>query len=136
MVDTSKVPWKATEPVEERKKFIEDWLAGGHRDVAGLSRTYRIRCKAGHKRIRRFLAGGYPGRLGECQWVTHRVDPTSLRPQSTDQIINAVAGRLALSDWRPRNPESLFHKILSRSRRHDRPKRSTGLRLAERIEYN
>ena len=26
MVDTSKMPWKDTGPVEERKKFIEDWL--------------------------------------------------------------------------------------------------------------
>ena len=26
MVDTSKMPWQDTGPVEERKQFIEDWL--------------------------------------------------------------------------------------------------------------
>ena len=39
MVDTSKMAWKDTGPVAERKQFIEDWLAGGRRDLAGLSRT-------------------------------------------------------------------------------------------------
>ena len=51
-------------PVAERKQFIEDWLAGGCRDLAGLSRTYGISRKTGHKRVQRLLAGGYPSRLG------------------------------------------------------------------------
>ena len=52
------MPWKDTGPVAERKQFIEDWLAGGRRDLAGLSRTYGISCKTGHKWVQRFLAGG------------------------------------------------------------------------------
>ena len=58
MVDTSRMPWKDTGPVEERKRSIEDWLAGGRRDVAGLSRTYGISRKTRHKWVQRFLAGG------------------------------------------------------------------------------
>ena len=48
MVDTSKMPWNDTGPVEERKRFVEDWLAGGCRDVAGLSRMYGISRQTGH----------------------------------------------------------------------------------------
>ena len=68
------MPWKDTGPVEERKRFIEDWLAGGRRDVAGLSRTYGISRKTGHKWIQRFLEGGLEG-LAD-RWHTHRAHPT------------------------------------------------------------
>ena len=61
MVDTSKMPWKDTGLVAERKRFIEDWLAGGRRDVAGLSRTYGISRQTGHKWVQRFLEGGQAG---------------------------------------------------------------------------
>ena len=61
MVDTSKMPWKDTGPVEERKKFIKDWLAGGRRDVAGLSRTYGISRQTEHKWVQRFMEGGLEG---------------------------------------------------------------------------
>ena len=62
MGDTSKMPWKDTGPVAERKQFIEDWLAGGLRDLAGLSRTYGICRKTGHRWVQRFLAAGWPSR--------------------------------------------------------------------------
>ena len=45
----------------ERQGFIADWLAGGRRDAAGLSRTYGIGRKTAHKWIQRFLAGGVAG---------------------------------------------------------------------------
>ena len=61
MVDTSKMPWKDTGPVEERKKFVEDWLAGGRRDVAGISR------QIGHKWVQRFLEGGQAGLADRSQ---------------------------------------------------------------------
>ena len=64
MVDTSKMPWKDTGPVAERKRFIEDWLAGGRRDVAGLSRTYGISRQTGHKWVQRFIEGGQAGLAG------------------------------------------------------------------------
>ena len=49
MVDTSRMRWKDTGLMEERKKFIENWLPDGRRDVAGSSRPYGISRQAGHK---------------------------------------------------------------------------------------
>lgn len=57
MVDTSKMPWNNSRQVEERKRFIEDWLAGDRRDVAGLSRTYDFSRQTGQRWIQRFMAG-------------------------------------------------------------------------------
>ena len=47
--------------MEERKKFIEDWLAGGRRDLAGLSRAYGIRRQTEHKWVQRLMEGGLEG---------------------------------------------------------------------------
>lgn len=58
MGDTSKMSWKDTGSVQERKQFIEDWLAGGRCDQAGLGRTYGICRKTEHKWVQRFLAAG------------------------------------------------------------------------------
>ena len=44
--------------MQERKQFIEDWLAGGRCDQAGLGRTYGICRKNEHKWVQRFLAAG------------------------------------------------------------------------------
>ena len=44
--------------MEKRKRFIEDWLARGRRDLAGLGRTYGICRETGHKCVQRFLAAG------------------------------------------------------------------------------
>ena len=60
MGDTSKMAWKGTGSVQERKQFIEDWLAGGRCDQARLGRTYGICRKTGHKWVQRFLAAGRP----------------------------------------------------------------------------
>jgi len=58
MVDTSEMPRKETERVEERKKFVEDRLAGGRWDAAGLSRTYGISRETEHGWVQRCLEGG------------------------------------------------------------------------------
>ena len=56
--------WKDTGPVIERKQLIEDWLAGGRCDLAGLGQTYGICRKNGHKWVLWFVAGGRPSRTG------------------------------------------------------------------------
>lgn len=53
------MPWKDTGPVEESKNLIEDWLAGGRRNVAGLSRAGRFA-----QEVERLI--------GSCQCVTHQ----------------------------------------------------------------
>jgi transposase InsO family protein len=54
------MPWKETSLVEERRKFIEDWLTS-HTDVSGLCRVYGISRKIGYKWIGRFKMAGWPG---------------------------------------------------------------------------
>ena len=81
MGDTSKMPWKDTGPVQERKQFIEDWLAGGRCDQAGggLDRTYGICRKTGHKWVQPFLAAGRPSRT-DCTRPPDRagLDPAEM----------------------------------------------------------
>jgi len=43
------MPWKETYPMEERKRFIEDWLASEGENIAGLCRLYQISRKTGYK---------------------------------------------------------------------------------------
>lgn len=52
------MPWKETCPLEQRKRFIEDWLAGGRENVAALCRLYEISRKTGYKWLERFRQGG------------------------------------------------------------------------------
>ena len=58
--------------MQERKQFIEDWLAGGRCDPAGLGRTYGICRKTGHKWVQRFLAAGQPSRTNHTRAPTAR----------------------------------------------------------------
>lgn len=52
------MPWKETCPLEERKRFIEDWLAGGSANIAALCRLYQISRRTGYKWLERFREGG------------------------------------------------------------------------------
>ena len=45
--------------MEERKRFIEDWLASGGENVAGLCRLYEISRRTGYKWLERFRQGGF-----------------------------------------------------------------------------
>lgn len=44
--------------MDERRRFIEDWLAGGGSNVAALCRVYAISRKTGYKWLERFRTGG------------------------------------------------------------------------------
>lgn len=46
--------------MEERKRFIEDWLASGGENIAALCRLYQISRKTGYKWLERFRQGGWP----------------------------------------------------------------------------
>jgi transposase len=46
--------------MDERKRFIEDWLASGSENIAGLCRLYQISHKTGYKWLERFRQGGWP----------------------------------------------------------------------------
>ena len=91
------MPRKDTGPVAERQRFIEDWLAGGRRDVAGLSRTYGISRKTAHKWIQRFLEGGVEGLADR----THaRRDRAGRVPAEMERRLAAV--RRAHPTWGPK----------------------------------
>ena len=91
------MPRKDSGPAAERERFIEDWLAGGRRDVAGLSRTYGISRKTAHQWIRRFLDGGVEG-LAER---THaRRDRAGRVPAEMERRL--AAARRAHPTWGPK----------------------------------
>src|SRR5476649_1576181 len=53
------MPWKVTQPMEERKKFIRRLLSGD--SMAGMCREFGISRKTGHKIYNRFLQRGEAG---------------------------------------------------------------------------
>lgn len=81
------MPWKETYPMQERKRFIEDWLAGGASNIAGLCRTYQISRKTGYKWIERFRQGG----LGALEDRSHAaLRQPGRMPQSVERRIVAA----------------------------------------------
>lgn len=71
------MPWKVTDPMEERKKFIRRLLAGD--SMAGVCREFGISRKTGHKVYNRFLQRGEAGladlsRRPKC--FANLMDPT------------------------------------------------------------
>ncbi|MGB8222232.1 MAG: integrase core domain-containing protein [Polyangiales bacterium] len=53
------MPWKVTEPMQERIKFIEEWLTTRH-TMVDLCRKYGVTRKTGYKWVQRFKDGGTP----------------------------------------------------------------------------
>ena len=84
MCNTYEMTWKASGPVEERRKFIEDWLAGRGRDVAGLCRSYGISRKTGHKWLERFRQDG----LGALEDRSHARRSQPLLPDPSTASLN------------------------------------------------
>lgn len=64
--NASKMPWKETGPVADRKRFIEDSSAGRRRDLAWLGRACGISRETERMWVRRFPADGYPRSLAGC----------------------------------------------------------------------
>ena len=91
----------------ERKQFIEDWLAGGRRDLAGLSRTYGISRKTGHKWVQRFLASGVPvleDRTHACRDQAVRVPAEIARRLTAASRMHPTWGPKKLRAWLAADP--------------------------------
>ena len=118
--------------MQERKRSIEDWLAGGGSNVAGLCRTYQISRKTGYKWMERFRQGGLsaledrshaarrqPGRMPGiverrivAAWQEHPSwGPKKLRAWP-DSEHNSHLTRKALREHtdRPRNPRCVVSR--------------------------
>ena len=97
MGNTYEMTWKASGPVEERKKFIEDWLAGRGRDVAGLCRSYGISRKTGYQWLERFRQDG----LGALEDRSHaRLSQPHRMPKSVE--LRIVQARKQHPSWGPK----------------------------------
>ena len=53
------MPWKETDAVTERIKFIEDWLSRKY-SMTELCKKHEVSRKTGYKTIKRFKEGGVP----------------------------------------------------------------------------
>jgi len=74
------VPWKESSTVQQREKFIEDWLKH-HRPLVELCQEFGISRKTGWKWISRFMNEGLPGlvdRSHRPHVVPHAVDEKTI----------------------------------------------------------
>lgn len=83
--------------MDERKRFIEDWLAGGGENVAALCRVYAISRKTGYKWLERFRAGGIAA-LEDRSHAAHR-QPRRVGEELERRLIEARRGH---PSWGPK----------------------------------
>jgi putative transposase len=119
------MPWRRTEPMQERMQFVVEAL-GGAFTMSELCERYRVSRKTGYKWLERFKAEGWPG-LAEL----------SRRPRgSPRQTSAAVAERIVAE--RRRRPRWGAKKILDRLRRVEPdlvlPSRSVAHEILRRAE--
>lgn len=96
------MPWRETCPMEERLKYIGDWLKNGD-SVTDLCRIYGISRKTGYKWIERYQTRGLDG-LGEMSRATHG------HPNQTPALMEEglVLFRHLHPHWGPRK---LVHRL-------------------------
>jgi transposase-like protein len=117
------MPWKETCPMEERKRFIEDWLAGGNENVAGLCRVYAISRKTGYKWLERFREGGMRA-LEDRSHAAHR-QPRRIVEELERRLIEARRRPLS-APYTVTYPSGLMCYLSARSFRGQRPFSSSG----------
>lgn len=83
--------------MEERERFIEDWLAGGRDNVAALCRLYGVSRKTGYKWLERFRAGGMAA-LEDGSHAAHR-QPRRISDEVEQRVIEA---RREHPSWGPK----------------------------------
>jgi putative transposase len=96
------MPWNKTCPMEERLKFIADWLKKDC-PVADLSRSYGISRKTAYKWIRRYALKGLPG-LDELSRAP-KTHPQATPPDIEKEIVDF---RQKKPYWGPRK---LLHRL-------------------------
>jgi transposase-like protein len=91
------MPWKVTAPMQERIKFIEEWLTKRH-TMVDLCRKYGVTRKTGYKWVQRFKDGGTPSLCDASR-------APLLHPNATDEtMVELVIGiRRRHPRWAPRS---------------------------------
>jgi hypothetical protein len=98
--------------MDERKRFIEDWLAGGGENVAGLCRVYAISRKTGYKWLERFREGGMRA-LEDRSHAAHR-QPRRIAEELERRLI---AARRRHPSWGPKKLRAGLVREQRRGRR-------------------
>lgn len=96
------MPWKETCPMDERMKFISDYLKDGW-SVTHLCSVYGISRKTGHKWIARYEDAGWGG-LAE-QSRTPKSHPAATSPVIRERLVQF---RLQHPHWGPRK---MIHRL-------------------------
>ena len=109
------MPWKETTQVQERYRFIEEWLADEHDSIAALCAAHGVSRKTGYKWIARFKEGGAAA-LDDLprRWRDH---PHKTPPVMVEQI---VAMRRKHPRWGPKKLQ-----LMLADAGYDPPARST-----------
>jgi putative transposase len=90
------VPWKETCPMEERMKFVLNYLEG-ELPMAALCREFRISRKTGYKVIGRYFEGGFDGIKDRSRAPCHHPNAVS---KSVEKAV--VEARRSHSSWGPK----------------------------------
>jgi len=117
------MPWKASSAMDERVRFVADWLSGDYRKV-DLCAAYGISRPTGDKWIHRYELAGVAGLTERSRApMTH---PNAVRTEMCEDI---VVMKLSHQDWGPK-------KVMDRLRvlhpRHPWPVDSTAGEILKR----
>ena len=97
------MPWKKSEPMDQRIEFCCKALRGGN--FRALCREYGISAKTGYKWQERFLRDGAAGMVDESR--RPRSHPESL---GEEELCRIVGLKLAHPNWGPRKIRELYHR--------------------------
>lgn len=105
------MPWKATDELKERTKFVLEWerrwseAEGGRVNMAELCRIFAISRQTGHALVKRYREGGNELAAIAPRSKRPKSSPTAISPELEDLI---VAARKMYPRWGPRK----LHKVL------------------------
>jgi transposase len=105
------MPWKATDELKERTKFILEWerrwneAEGGQVNVTELCRIFGISRQTGHLLIRRYRSNGHKLDAIAPQSRRPKSSPTAVAPELEDLVVTA---RKMYPRWGPRKLHALL----------------------------
>jgi len=96
------MPWKETRAVEERRRFMEEWMEGSY-SMAELCRAYGISRPTGYKWVGRYEADGWPGLEDRSGVAWHH-------PNETPEAMRAevLKVRQRYPRWGPRKIKAIL----------------------------
>ena len=100
--------WKESTVVEQRKEFIQEYLAGKADSFKALCHKYGISEKTGHKWKNRFFKYGYAGLCDRS-----RAPENSPSKLDEDTVIRLIKLRTAHPTWGPKKIAVLYQKAYS-----------------------